>query len=64
MNKLQEVPENAVTLITKLGQKFHCIYSDRAEEVEKEKEEEITALKIGVKELLKPLEGGPCLFQV
>ncbi|CAD5111143.1 DgyrCDS480 [Dimorphilus gyrociliatus] len=58
-----EIPENAVTVVTKLGQKFHCIYSDRAEEVEKEKEEEISALRIGVKDLLKPLESGPCLFQ-
>ena len=60
----QEYPAGSVTLSTKFGQQYQCSFPNQAEENAKQKEEEKEAEEIGIVELLKSMEGGPCLFHV
>ena len=60
----QDHPVGSVTLTTKFGQQYQCSYPNQAEENAKQKEEEKEAEEIGIVELLKPMETGPCLLHV
>ena len=52
-------------LASKFGQQYQCTYQEKSLEDElKQKEEEKVAMEMGIAELLKPMENGPCLINV
>ncbi|CAH1772846.1 unnamed protein product, partial [Owenia fusiformis] len=58
---LNEEVDGSVFLASMYGQPYQCIYRDLVSEEKKEKTEEAEALEIGIPELLRPMEGSPCL---
>ena len=53
-----------MTVTNKHGQRYQCSYPNQLEENAKAREEEKEAEEIGIIDLLKPMETGPCLVHV
>ena len=60
----EDLPLIHIHLTSKYGQKYRCYFPDQIETERKTEEKEKEALEIGIPELLKPLESGPCLLKV
>ncbi|XP_064595061.1 protein OS-9-like [Liolophura sinensis] len=57
-------PPGAVYLQSKFGQQYQCSFPDHSQQEKQKQEEEKLAVEIGIPELLRPLETGPCLIKV
>ena len=55
---------STLTLTSKFGQAYQCIFQDRHHDEQKEQEEEKVAMETGIPDLLKPIADGPCLMHV